>query len=273
MVASYRQLYEYDRTPLNTKVESVDSSSADWIHQRVSIDAAYGGERELVNVVLPRRHGPPYQSVVFFPGSNAIFETTYGNIYSAMMGFLVTSGRALVIPVYKGTYERRDGLVTTQPDQTIAYRDHVVMWAKDLRRAVDYLSSRADLDSTKFSFFGISWGGRMGPLMLAVEPRFRAGILYVGGLSMAAQRPEVEPFNFLSQVKVPVLMLNGKNDQFFPIATSQKPLFDHLGSRPDQKRHSLYEGGHFVPRTQLISETLRWLDLYLGAPTTAAKPY
>ena len=34
---------------------------------------------------------------------------------------------------------------------------------------------------------------------------------------------------------------------------------------PEQdKKYVVSEGGHFVPRTQLIGETLAWLDRYLG---------
>ena len=37
-----------------------------------------------------------------------------------------------------------------------------------------------------------------------------------------------------------------------------------LGTPADQKRYVLYEGGHFVPKTQLITESLNFLDKYLG---------
>jgi predicted esterase len=264
VVSGWRDLFEYDRTPLNAKIESTDSSSADWIKERVSIDAAYGNERQPLNVYLPRNHPPPHQVTVLFPGSNALFEPTLNDYYPQILSFLVTGGRALVIPVYKSTWERRDGYVNNNPDSSIAYRDHVVFWAKDFRRAVDYVASRPDLDAARVALLGISWGARMGPLVIAVEPRVRAGILYVGGLSMATQRPEADPFHYLPQVKVPVLMINGEQDQVFPVATSQKPLFEQLGSPPGQKRHSIYQGGHFVPRTQFISESLKWLDQYLG---------
>jgi hypothetical protein len=41
-------------------------------------------------------------------------------------------------------------------------------------------------------------------------------------------------------------------------------MFELLGTPPERKRWVVYEGGHFVPRTRLISETLDWLDRYLG---------
>lgn len=45
--------------------------------------------------------------------------------------------------------------------------------------------------------------------------------------------------------------------------TSQQP-FRLLGTPKDQKRYVVYEGGHFVPKTQTITESLNWLDKYLG---------
>ena len=100
--------------------------------------------------------------------------------------------------------------------------------------------------------------------MPAVEPRIKAVVLYVAGLGMESVRPEADPINFIPRIKVPVIMLNGKYDQFFPTETSQKPFFRLLGTPSDQKRYVVYEGGHFVPRTQLITESLAWLDKYLG---------
>lgn len=41
-------------------------------------------------------------------------------------------------------------------------------------------------------------------------------------------------------------------------------MFRWLGTRSADKRQVIYDGGHFVPRAQLIKETLDWLDRYLG---------
>ena len=41
-------------------------------------------------------------------------------------------------------------------------------------------------------------------------------------------------------------------------------MFRLLGTPPDRKRQVIFEGGHFVPRTGLVKETLDWLDRYLG---------
>ena len=178
--------------------------------------------------------------------------------------FLVKSGRALILPIYKSTYERHDTLHSDLPDSTILWRDHVVMWAKDYRRTLDYLSTRADVDTTRFAYLGVSWGGYMGGLIPAMEPRLKAAVLSIAGLDMVRSRPEVDPLNFLPHIKIPVIMLNGKYDFYFPTETAQKPFFRLLGTPAEHKRYVVYDGGHDVPRTQLIAETLAWLDKYLG---------
>ena len=120
------------------------------------------------------------------------------------------------------------------------------------------------MSTDDLGYYGVSWGGRMGPLMLAVEPRIKAAVLNVAGLKFQRALPEADPFNFAPHVTVPVLMLNARYDQFFPLETSQNPLFRLLGTPPDRKRHVVYEAGHLMPRTLTITETLDWFDRYLG---------
>jgi eukaryotic-like serine/threonine-protein kinase len=259
----YRRMYAYDRTPLNAAVERTDTTD-DWIRHRVSFDAAYGGERASAYLYLPRKVRPPYQTVVYFPGSGAIFQRSIDADFSAAWDFLVKGGRAVMFPIYRGTFGRQTELNSDLPNETVAYRDYVVQWAKDLGRSIDYLETRTDIDAGKTAYFGFSWGGRLGGLLLAVEPRLKVGVLHVAGLKFQRALPEADPVNFVRRITIPVLMLNGKYDQFFPLETSQIPLFQMLGTPPEHKRHVVYEAGHFVPRPQLAKETLDWLDRYLG---------
>jgi eukaryotic-like serine/threonine-protein kinase len=67
-------------------------------------------------------------------------------------------------------------------------------------------------------------------------------------------------------VRVPVLLLNGRFDFFYPIDTSQLPMFELFGTPQGHKRRVAYETGHNIPRPELIRESLGWLDKYLGKP-------
>jgi fermentation-respiration switch protein FrsA (DUF1100 family) len=104
----------------------------------------------------------------------------------------------------------------------------------------------------------------LAPIVLAVEPRFKAAVLNVGGFWPTRFLPEVNAFNFAPRVSVPVLMINGEHDIVFPLETGQKPLFDLLGADKSRKRHYVSSAAHIVPRNELIRESLDWLDRYFG---------
>ncbi len=254
-------MYAYDPAPLNATVEARDTTPEDWVRERVSFDAAYGGERMLAHLFVPKNIRPPFQAVVYFPGSGAIYQDS---LYRWAGEFLVKDGRAVIIPVFDGIYERRDDLDTDMPNESVAYRDRVIRWYQDMARSIDYLETREDIDAGKLAYFGVSWGARMGVLMATVEPRIDAAVFYVGGLKFQRALPEADPFNFVTRLTIPVLMLNGRHDMFFPLETSQKPMYQLLGTPEENKRHVVAEGGHDVPRALLIRETLDWLDRYLG---------
>ena len=109
----------------------------------------------------------------------------------------------------------------------------------------------------------------MGPVLLATEDRFKAAVLYVAGLKFQRSLPEADPFHFVGLVRVPVLMLNGEFDFFFPKETSQRPLFELLGSPDEHKRWEVYPGGHSVPRYTLVEQVLSWLH---RCPVSGAEP-
>jgi dienelactone hydrolase len=262
--AGFTPLFDYDPAALDAKVEVSDSTPEDWIREKVSFNAAYGGERMTAWLYLPRNARPPYQTVVIFPGSNVIGAAPHTGDLPTVMSYIPPGGRAAVLPIYKSTHERSDSLASDIPNQSIFWREHMVMWVKDFRRTLDYLSTRPDIDTTKFAYFGFSWGGYMGGIIPALEPRVKASVLYVAGLTMERGRPEVDPVNYLPRIKSPVLMLNGKYDFFFPSETAQKPFFEFLGTPAADKRWIIYEGGHDVPRTELIKESLAWFDKYFG---------
>jgi eukaryotic-like serine/threonine-protein kinase len=99
--------------------------------------------------------------------------------------------------------------------------------------------------------------------------RFKTAVLVSGGAWLPTAA-EVDPWNYAPRVKMPVLMLNGRDDFIFPVDRSQIPLLRALGTPESDKRHILFDGGHvnLQTRMDLIGDILRWLDRYLGPVDT-----
>jgi formylglycine-generating enzyme required for sulfatase activity/dienelactone hydrolase len=262
--ATYRTLFEYDRGELAERIESADDSNPDWRVERVSFNAAYGHERVPALLYLPKKSKPPYQTVVYFPGSGVISQRSSAQINTRAFEWVIKSGRAFVHPIYKSTFERGDEVVDDYPNQTNIFREHVIEWAKDVRRTVDFLESRPDVDRSRVAYLGASWGSDMAPIYLAMEPRFKTAVLLVPGFYTQRALPEAEAINYAPRVTMPTLLLNGRFDFFSPEDTTQVPFFNLLGTQADQKRRVVYDTGHNIPRPDLIRESLDWLDRYLG---------
>lgn len=259
----FRRQFHYDPKPLDAVMIS-DQTSPFGRWQAIEITAAYGGERMQVHLMLPEGARPPYQTVVLFPGSLSLHTRIFNLSELQRVDFLVRSGRAVLLPVYKGTFERGTNLQSDYPDETAGYRDHMIMWGRDLGRAIDLAESREDLDATRLAYFGVSWGGALGAILPAIEPRIKVNVLYVAGMNFQRAFPEADQINYITRVTQPTLMLNGELDFYFPSETSQRPMFDLLGTPPEHKKRLTYPRGHTVPKTELIRESLAWLDQYLG---------
>ena len=210
---------------------------------------------------LPKNTQAPYAPIVYFPGSSAIYRRENPSTGKFIGSFLIKSGRAVLFPIYKGTYERGTGLISDIQNETNAYREHVIQWSKDLGRSLDYLETRPDIEMDRLGYLGISWGSAMAPVMIAMEPRIKASVLISGGLVLQPTQPEVDPFNFLPRVRIPTRMVNAPNDYFYPLKSSQKPFYQFLGA--EHKDSILIKGGHLPPLNLVARETLDWFDRYL----------
>jgi cephalosporin-C deacetylase-like acetyl esterase len=261
----FESMYRYDGAPLDSVLDPAEENTQFWKRQKVTFNAAYGKERMSAYLYLPTRASPPFQTVIFFPGSEAEIMRSSRDITPFGWDFVVKSGRALVYPVYKGHYERGEGLEKTGPGTAVLHRDRVIAWSRDLGRTIDYIETRRDLDHEKIAYYGIDSGALLGTILTAVEKRIKVIVLVGGGFDFAKKLPEVDEVNFAPHVTVPVLMVNGKYDYVFPLESSQNPMFSSLGTPAKDKRHAVFDAGHSPPHDQMIKEVLDWLDRYQGA--------
>ena len=264
----YKDQFSYDRTDLNARVEARHESPGGWTQEKITFDAAYGGERVLAYLFLPKDVSPPYQTVIYFPGgvssnmrSSQDLESYYE--FPMFLSFIVKNGRAALYPVYKGTFERGEpALVPIHAGaESHVYTELLVHMIKDFRRCIDYLETRPDIDSKRLAYYGMSWGGNYGAIIPAVDERLKASVVVGGGLIRRA-RPEAHPINYVTRVRTPTLMLAGKYEVNFD--TAIQPMYDLLGTPPADKVLKTYETDHIPPRNEFMREILAWLNKYLG---------
>ena len=212
---------------------------------------------------LPAKVHPPYQTVVFFPSARVLNipeSKTLGDM--KFIDYVIQSGRAVLYPVYKGTYERPGGAPDNTPT-TVAGKELLIQQSKDLRRSIDYLETRPDIDRNRIGYMGVSMGAAAGVIFGALEDRLRTVILLDGGFFAEKVLPGTDQADFVPRVKAPVLMISGKFDWIF---MGKDALYDMFGAPSADKKKLTFNTDHDVSedRPDLVREVLAWLDKYLG---------
>jgi eukaryotic-like serine/threonine-protein kinase len=251
--------YDYLKSPLDPQLEKEETDV--WTRERITFNGA-DGERAIGYLYLPKNFPRPLQAIHFVPPSDV--ETGLRPATRAAESFLGTeikSGRAVFVVVLKGYTERLRPVGFVEPDPSTAeYRDKIVNWITDLRRGLDYLETRNDIDSKKIAVFGPSSGSRTGLILAAVDRRFGSVFLAATGIRKG-RIAEANIVNFAPHLRGPILMLQGRYDEALAWKTEAEPLYKLLS---EPKRLILYDGGH-VPSLELFATTIhQWLDETLG---------
>ena len=260
----YKAMYAYDHAPLNVESDGVVERNADWTKEKITIDAGHGNERLPMYLFLPTNVRPPFQTMLFFPSARVAFmpsSQTLGDMQ--FVDYIIKSGRALLYPIFKGTYER---VGNRRLPGTFGYRDLVIAQSQEVGRAVDFLETRPEIDKTKFGYIGVSAGTAFGVIYTAIEDRFKTIVFLDGGFFLNQPATGRDQADFAPRIKKPVLMVNGRYDFTFSPARAQDPLFRMLGTPTADKKHVIFDTPHDISQNkpQLSKEVLEWLDKYLG---------
>jgi serine/threonine protein kinase len=262
----------YSPGALNPTLERVEEAPSGSRIEWVSIDAAYGGERVLLRLHLPpEEFPPPHQGLLYFPGSMGfqLHSLEENGEETDKLDFLTRHGRVLVEIALAGMFERNAGRAGLSQDDSRAAGEFVRKWRLDVARAIDYLEARDDIKGDALAYIGLSLGASMSPFMLSGEERFRAAVSWAGGLLLARQSRQGELEQMVGHAKrctAPLLMLNGRYDASVRVEMHQKPFLAAWGAAEQDKRHVLFDGGHFndFPPEEFAREITDWLDRYLG---------
>ena len=263
---AYRRFYAYDRSPVVASAPTVEDAHPDWRIEKVTFPAVYGGETVIAYVYLPKHGTPPFQTLVFVTGSSQYGMKSNLQEVEAHAAGVLRSGRAVVMPIIKGAFERSSDRFTPLTSREGAlWREYVVAYAQDVLRTLDYLETRSDVDHDHVGYLGYSRGAALAPIVLALEPtRLKTAVLQIPGMYLSHPGPEVDIINFLPHVKQPALVLSGRFDFLFSGEALPAAVLPVVGHPADQKRRVTYDSGHNLPPAESIRETLDWLDKTLG---------
>jgi len=231
-------------------------------------------------LTTPLQAHAPYPAVLLLAGSGGHKDTDYVRLTSDMLntlGFATLS----VDTQYHGDRARPGRSGDIHMVQDITCRDAWIQTVRDLRRAVDYLRSRKDIDGDRIGFVGFSQGAMIGATFIGVEPRIRAACLAVPGggfvewarsaklvgadraRDLEAGAALTDPVHFVGRFAPrPVLILAARRDELIPASATEALL----GAAREPKRVIWYNSGHVLPPNALLVDARAFLVQHLAAP-------
>ncbi len=153
-------------------------------------------------------------------------------------------------------------------------RDIISQTVFDLRRSVDFLKTRNEIDTERLGFFGISLGGVIGTVFCGVDQRIKVPTIALAGGNLSlmfgldALTKEtqeffsiIDPVNFVEQIAPrPLLMINAENDEVIAPITS-KLLFEKA---ENPKKIIWYPSKHRdLPVDKAYRDGIQWFREHL----------
>lgn len=270
-----RSLFDYPkRTTPSLEETAIPSPSAAYRLATIRFPSPDGGW-VTGRLGVPLSKGP-HPAIIFLHGLPGNAAQIFPNHAAPLVA------RGAIVLAVDAPWARRDALPDFSPQDSV---DQVQL-IRDLQRAVDVLAARDDVDPRRIGFVGGSYGAAMGTLLVAIEKRLAAAVLFVGdgglvshftdstmtAVGPLANQPEatrqrwiramwpIEPLRFAAESSpVPLLLQNGKTDAAVP-PDDASALHAALGA---PKSVQWYDAGHgLTPSAKAARED--WIAQRLG---------
>lgn len=264
--------YEYDKSiPLKDSVNQV-SDSAEFKLFNVTYNSIHH-QRVTGLLSLPKKAENPLPVVILMHGlgdHKGVDYVEFGN------QFFLKKGYAVLRLDISDHGDRKEDVYEFDFTGKYKYwsRNVISQTVFDLRRAVDFIESRQELDPERIGYFGISLGGIIGTVFCGVEKRIKVPVIVLAGgqldLLFKEKMPSevakdfvsfIDPMNFVKQISPrPLLMINAKNDEVVPPEMS-KLLFERA-KKP--KEIIWYDAKHRdAPLDKIYGDGLQWFNTHL----------
>ncbi len=238
------QFYSYDRSqPLQAK--TILKAENQW-YRRYELTYESEGDTVYAAYFEPKTSGKVPCAI----GIHGMFSEDEDQFWH-VADFAAKRGFAVLMPSLPYHHRRSKGIQVISGQKfvvapPVVVRDNFRRAVVDMRRALDWLMSRDNVDPERVYITGASLGGMVSMLTYKADPRLKGGVFLVAGagfreILIHSENPVVRNFRLLSKIGIadieeaaetlalvdpaalpdiwprPVLMLNGTLDVIFPI--------------------------------------------------------
>ena len=170
--------FDYDKkAPLDVKELGVQRRGDVTIHD-ISYASPKGG-RVPAYLIVPHGRGP-FAAVIW---GHWYWENSLMRNRKEFLDEAVVLARSGVVSLLTDGPVARPGHVENRQPLNDQQADDLVQQILDMRRGVDLLAARKDVDAKRIAYVGHSYNAMVGGFLAGLERRFKAFVLMAGGLS------------------------------------------------------------------------------------------
>lgn len=262
-----RQFFEYDQSiPLEARVVG-KLEKPGYIREKIVFRNTTEGQVPGY-LAIPKNKTGPYPCVLLIHGLTSSKESWWeeNNPMGKLTQDLLSSGHAVLSLDAEYHGERlinnnfESPLSILEKGWFVRSRDMMIQSVTEYRRAMDYLGTRAEIDTSRIGIIGYSMGGIMTFILSATDTRVRTAVSCVSPIITVPYLPTAV-HNMAPYIKnKPFLMLMGSNDERNYTRETAGQLHTLIGS--DVKDLVFFESGHMLPQ-EWTNQATKWIDTYL----------
>ncbi len=260
-------LYKYDATkPLDYQEKVIEHRDGIKVFEASYASPKRG--RVPLYVIVPQGKGP-FAGIIFQHGGS---QTRYTYISEAI----------LLARVGALSFVLDDKPQDVDPMKPKEQRDEYIRMVVDMRRAVDLLVSRGDVDRNRIAYVGHSYGSMLGGVLTAVDKRFKTFVLIATFLRItdlmrnspywAELRKDATPAQFNDHLAM-MATLNAENYVSqsapasvlvqcgrFDVGVTQKDCGGVYEAASTPKRLASYDSDHDFNDLGATLDRMKWLE-------------
>lgn len=262
-----KQFFDYDQIiPLNAEInERLEETT--FIRETIVLEGTHSSDISGY-LALPKYEMGSHPVVLLLHGVTSSKESWWDedSTMRQLTTQLLESGYAILSldAEYHGerstNNESGSPLELLENERYVKYRNMIIQSVIDYRRAIDYIATRTEIDTSRIGAIGYSMGGMMTFMLSAVDSRIKASVASVSPIVTVPYLPTGIQHHAPYIKDKPFLMLMGKNDEWNYTKDQARHLYDLIGS--DLKELVFFDSGHMLP-AEWTEQAANWIDEHL----------